>query len=148
MKKLLTILALLATQVGFAACDKTVIIKESDLPEKSRTFLKTHFSGVAITSIVKEIDDFKKDYTVHLQNGFEVDFRGSGEWDEVDGRTNAMPTSVLALLPAKVMPYINENFPDHQIVKINREHFGYDIEISGGIELEFTLAGDFFNYDD
>lgn len=148
MKKIMTVVMLLAVSTLCNACEEVEIVNASKLPKESKAFLKTHFDGVEVTSVVKEIDGLEKDYTVFLQNGFEVDFTRSGAWDEVDGRTQAVPASLLALLPAGIESYVNANFAEHLIVRVNREHYGYDIGLSGNIELEFTSSGQFFGYDD
>ena len=157
MKKLMTIAALFATTASFAACDREDVIPESKLPNESRAFLRTHFDGVEILSVVREIDGLEKDYSVYLKNGFEVNFRRSGAWDEVKGNTEAVPASVLGLLPGGIESYVAENYPGRPIVKVNRENWGYEIEVGpaadatghrGDIELDFTEGGQFFRYDD
>lgn len=159
MKKLMTIAALFATSVCFASCDREEIISETKLPGESRTFLKTHFEGVSIVSVVKEVDGFEKDYSVYLKNGFEVNFRRSGAWDEVEGHNEAVPASIVELLPARIASHVTENYPDRQIMMVNRENWGYEIELGRAIgtdgiatgnkiELDFTEAGEFFRYDD
>jgi hypothetical protein len=154
MKKLMVIAMLFTTSTLFAACDKEVIIPESKLPAKSRTFLATHFAGVAVVSSVKEVDGLEKDYSVYLKNGFEVDFRRSGEWDTVEGYSAPVPESIIGILPAGIKAYVTANYPDLPIVKVNREMWGYEIEVgpaspnSYDIELDFTMGGEFFRYDD
>ena len=159
MKKLMTIAALFATTTSFAACDREDVISESRLPSESKTFLRTHFDGVNVISVVREIDGLEKDYSVYLKNGFEVNFRGSGAWDEVEGHRESVPASVLGLLPAGIEAYVSENYPGRPIVKVSRERWGYEIEVGpatgadvvghrGDVELDFTQAGQFFRYDD
>ena len=160
MKKLMTIAALFVMPAAFASCDDEKLISESRLPSQSRTFLSTHFNGVPVTSVTRERDGLEKDYTVYLQNGFEVNFRGSGAWDEVEGiRGDLLPASIIGLLPAGIEAYTTANYPDRSIVKVNREQWGYEIELGRtvgpdgiaqgrSIELDFTPAGDFFRYDD
>jgi hypothetical protein len=160
MKELMTIAALFVMPAAFASCDDEKLITESRLPAESRTFLKTHFDGVAVTSVVKEVDGFEKDYTVYLQNGFEVNFRRSGAWDEVEGhRGDAIPASILGLLPEGIETYTTANYPDRPIVMVNREQWGYEVELGRAVgtdgvatgrsvELDFTQTGDFFRYDD
>jgi hypothetical protein len=157
MKKLITIAVLFAMPATFASCDVEKFISESRLPSESRAFLETHFYDVAVTGVVKDIDGFEKEYTVYLQNGFEVNFRRSGAWDEIEGhRGEAIPASIVGLLPASIEAYVTENYPDRPIVKVNKEEWGYEIELgradgtvqSRDIELDFTLSGEFFRYDD
>ena len=152
MKKLMTIAALFTSLVSFASCEKMEIITVADLPAKSQTFLKTHFDGVGVVSVVKEIDGLEKDYKVILENGFSLDFTRSGDWDEVDGRNTVLPDSVLALLPAGIESTVNQFYPDHFIVKVSRDRTGldkgYDVKLNGDIELEFNDSGVLVELDD
>jgi hypothetical protein len=148
MKKLLYLAAMMLSLTMFASCEKEEIITESELPGASREFLQTHFAGVAIASIVKETEGLDKDYSVYLSNGFQVDFTKSGAWDEVDGQINPLPQSVLDLLPVGISQYIGSNFPTNQIVSVNKEHFGYEIELDSRFELAFDASGNFLRIDD
>jgi hypothetical protein len=158
----MTIAALFTVTVTNAACDREDVIPEARLPKESKTFLKTHFDGVGVLSVVREIDGLEKDYSVYLKNGFEVNFRRSGAWDEVEGHTEAIPASVIGLLPAGIGSYVAENYPARPITGVNRERWGYEIELGRAaadttpdpagsrtsVELDFTEAGEFFRYDD
>jgi hypothetical protein len=154
MKKMMFIAMLFATSTTFAAPDREVIIPESKLPAQSRTFLKNHFAGVEVVSVLKEVDDLEKDYSVYLNNGLEVDFRRNGAWDQVEGYRHALPESILGLLPDGIAAYTTANFPGQPIVKVNRERWGYEIELAPkagshyDVELDFTNGGKFFRYDD
>jgi hypothetical protein len=147
MKKLLCLATLFVTLIMFASCEKKGVITESQLPASSREFLKMHFAGVDITRIIKESEVLDKDYTVYLQNGFKVDFTKSGAWDEVNGLINELPQSILDLLPASIMQYVGTAFSSQKIVKVNKERFGYEIELSGDIELEFDSNGNLLEID-
>ena len=144
MKK---ILFFAIAMVLFASCDKEEEIKEKDLPSTSREFLKTHFDGVGITRIVHDKELFDRSYTVWLANGFEIDFTKSGEWDEVDGHIHPVPQSILDLLPSGITQYVTENFPKNFIVKVSKESYGFEIELNGGLEIEFNSDGSFRKFD-
>ncbi len=154
MKKMMTIAALFASTTAFASCDREDVISEQRLPKESQTFLRTHFGDAEVASVVREIDGLEKDYSVYLKNGYEINFRRSGAWDEVDGNRSAVPASVLSLLPAGIESYVGENYPGRPIVCVNRERWGYEVEVGpaegarGDLELDFTEAGQFFRYDD
>jgi hypothetical protein len=148
MKKSMTFAALFAAITMLTACDKEDVISESSLPRESRTFLKTHFDGVRIASVVREVDGLEKEYSVWLENGFEINFTRSGDWDEIEGYRETMPASVVDLLPVGIDTWIAGNYPDRPIVKINRERWGYEIGLQGNVELDFTEAGEFLRYDD
>ncbi|MDR3093805.1 MAG: PepSY-like domain-containing protein [Bacteroidales bacterium] len=126
------------------ACGKEKVISANDLPKTSREFLKKHFPGAKVSIVTKEWDD----YDVRLNNGFEISFTRNGEWDEVDGNRNAVPQSVIDLLPKAVAIYASEHFPEAQIVSVNREPFGYDVDLSNGLDLEFDSKGNIREIDD
>ncbi|GHT86186.1 hypothetical protein FACS18947_5830 [Bacteroidia bacterium] len=124
------------------------MISESELPQSSKIFIQTHFPEVAVTSIVKETDGFDKDYTVYLANGFNIDFDRNGNWDDVDGHINAVPQSILDLLPAGIITYVTTNLSQYQMVEVNKERHGYEIGLNGAIDLNFNTDGSFRGYDD
>ena len=147
MKKMKFFVTLAVALAMFASCDKEKNITESELPASSRTFLNTHFSGVNIGHIKMDKELFDKSYTVYLQNGFEVDFVKSGDWDEVDGHITAVPQSILDLLPAGIVQHVSANFPNREIVKVNKERYGYEIGLFGDLDLEFNSNGGFIRVD-
>ena len=89
-----------------------------------------------------------RDYTVYLANGFDIDFTKFGNWDDVDGHVSPLPESILALLPETVSQYITNTFPNLSAVEVNREHYGYEIGLSGDMDLKFDSNGRFIGMDD
>ncbi|MDR1739825.1 MAG: PepSY-like domain-containing protein [Bacteroidales bacterium] len=148
MKKIFYTAALLFAASMFISCEDEKIIEESKLPALSKQFLKTHFNGTATTHIIKDIDGFNRSYTVYLENGFEIDFSRKGDWDEVEGHLKAVPQSILDLLPAGILQYVNQTYPDMEITKVNKESYGYDIGLNNDIEIEFNSSGKFIKFDD
>jgi hypothetical protein len=148
MKRTVFFATMIAFSAMFASCDKEEMIPETQLPASSREFIKTHFPDVAIIRIVKETDGFEKDYTVYLANGFDIDFEKNGNWDDVDGHINSLPQSILDLLPAGIVEYVSVNLKDYKIVEVNKERYGYEIGLTGDIDLKFNLLGSFIGYDD
>jgi hypothetical protein len=132
----------------FVACEKEKLIHENELPAISRIFVETHFSGVETTAIVREKEGLNVDYTVYLANGFDIDFTKSGDWDDVDGHTSPLPESILALLPEPLLSHVTTSFPNFLIVEVNREHYGYEIGLSGDMDLKFDANGRFIGMDD
>jgi hypothetical protein len=139
--------ATIVLSLMLVACDKESIITEGQLPSESQTFLKTHFSGITVSTIIKDKDGLSTTYEVYLANGFEIDFKKSGEWDDVDCKQSAVPASIIALLPAGIASYCSTNFPAVFIVEVNKEHYGYEIGLSNDIDLEFNQDGSFRKID-
>ncbi len=144
MKKILFTFSFLILSLAFIACDdddKTV--STSDLPATAQAFLQTHFPSQKVTRVEKDKDS----YDVYLANGFEIEFKLSGEWDNVDGKGQQIPADIIALLPNTIPSYIAQHYPNQYIVEINKEHFGYEIDLNNNIELEFDSNGTFLRID-
>jgi hypothetical protein len=144
MKKILSILFGLLIVMAFTACDDEQIVSASQLPQKSRDFLNTHFPDVVLEYVIKEWNE----YDVYLSNGFRTGFNRKGDWDEVDGIHQAIPQSIVDLIPASIPEYVSTRFSTAVIVEINKETFGYEIELSNGLELEFSSKGNIREIDD
>ncbi len=142
-------LALIAAMMIFVSCDDEKDISYSDLPKQSQTFLEAHFRNIKVSRVVKDRDDGRNTWEVKLANGWEVDFRKNGEWDYIDCHSSPVPESIFILLPetTKILNYCGENYPNAHIVEIDKESFGYDIELSNGTELKFNAQGDFSGVD-
>ena len=146
MKKLLFTFGLLIASLSFIACsddddDKKITFEE--IPTISQTFIQTHFAGQEVRLVERDNDS----YDVYLKNGFEVEFTLTGEWDDVDGKTQAVPQSVLDLIPAKILDYVAANYDGQSIYEVNKEPFGYEIELSSRVELEFDAEVEFLRID-
>ena len=51
-------------------------------------------------------------------------------------------------LPAAAKLFIRQYFPGSSVVKIDKERYGYDIEISNDLELKFDRKGRLLEMDD
>ncbi|MDR2472495.1 MAG: PepSY-like domain-containing protein [Tannerella sp.] len=138
----------LIAAVVFQSCENEEAITTNELPQMSREFLNTHFRGVEVSLIIRDKEAFSTDYTVHLANGFEVDFLKSGDWDDVDGHLKPIPESVLTLLPDGINTYLSGQFAEAKIVEVNKENYGYEIELSNGLDIRFSKDGAFRGIDD
>lgn len=144
MKKILFTLSLLVASLFFISCDDDdTVIGVEEMPTNAQTFLQTHFPSQE----VRRVEQDKDGYDVYLQNGFEIEFTLTGEWDDVDGHGQQIPASIIALIPESIPAYVNENYPNQFIVEINKEHFGFEIDLNNNIELEFDANGNFLRID-
>ncbi len=144
MKKLLFVFGLLAASFTFVACDDDdEKISVVDLPAKAREFLDTHFPGQETRLVEKDNDS----YDVSLKNGFDIDFDLAGEWDDVDGHTQAIPQSIIDLIPEAIPAYVAEHYAGSVITEVNKELYGYEIDLDNRIELKFDKNGTFLGID-
>ena len=85
------------------------------------------------------------DYKVLLTGGTEIEFDGKGNWEEIDGNKKAIPNTVL---PQKITSYVASNYKGQGVEKIEKESWGYQIELLSGLEIEFDNNGKFLRIDD
>ena len=143
-RKIVTVVTVLFA-VNFATA-KDVQIKFSELPQKAQTFVKTHFSESDIASVWKDTEMLLvEDYTVVFNNGTEIEFYPSGEWKEVKSRGTEIPAKII---PNGIAQYVSQNYSGHPIKKISKKRYGYEVELIGGTDLEFSQNGKFLRIDD
>lgn len=123
---------------------RDVYITPEELPVHSQTFLDTHFPGDGIRHVTKDRENFD----VRLSSGAEVDFTLTGDWDKIEGNGVPMPQSVLDLLPKAIIDYITTKAPNAAITEISVELYGYEIELSNGLDIRFRSSGELISIDD
>ena len=136
--------ALLCMMTSIACYADDKIIPVDQLPAEAKAFIQQQFPGKIIT--YAEVDrGFKKTYEARLNDGTKVSFDRKGVWDKVDCHLVAVPAD---LVPAPIQEYVNTSFPGALIVKIDKERYGYDIELSNDLELKFNPSGNLLRIDD
>ncbi len=118
-----------------------IMIPVEQLPQAAKTFVKKYFPQNTIIYAEREL----LSYEARLDDGTEIDFDRKGNWDKVDCQFNPVPS---AIIPAPILNYVQKTFPNAEIVKIDKERHGYDIELSNDIELKFNKKGAFMGMDD
>jgi len=141
---ILVTLSALLLSVSIASCNDS-IISDSKLPGAAKSFLAQYFPESAVSYVKKDTELTGTTYEVFLQDGTEIDFNSKGEWDNVDCKRTAVPS---VLVPAPIAEYVQTNFPGQIIVKIDKEFYGYEIELGSGLELKFDKNGNLIIVDD
>jgi hypothetical protein len=146
MKKLIVILlAVFSMGVIAAKADNDRLIAKENLPKKSQEFIDRYFGDTKITYIKEERDFMEKSYEVMLADGTKVEFTRNGEWKEVDCRHSSVPTPIV---PAQIMKYVKENYPDVKVMKIERDRIDYELRLSNRLELTFDTKFNIIDIDD
>ena len=145
MKKILLILACLISVNASVWADKEKSIKISELPQKAQEFIAEHFPDSKVALAKLESGILEKSYDVIFTNGIKVEFDGSGNWTEVKCKGSSVPQ---AIIPEKIVRYVNENFPGEKILEIEKEKKTYEIKLSGGLEIEFNSKMQVIDIDD
>jgi len=134
----LTLLCLLIANVALAD-DKPIPVNQ--LPAAAKTFVKKNFKAQKITYAEKDGNS----YECRLDNGTKVEFTLKGNWDKVEcAAGSSVPAN---LVPKAIQNYVKANYAGCVITKIDKERYGYEIELSNDVELKFNKQGKFIGVD-
>lgn len=135
---LMALMCLLVSTAAFA--DDTPIPVEK-LPAAAKEFVQTNFPEAKIIYAEKDWNS----YECRLNDGTKIEFNKKGSWKKVDRNLIAVPA---ALIPEPIQQYVTTNFPGCVVTKIDKERYGYDIELSNDIDLKFNYQGVLIGMDD
>ena len=110
----------------------TVAAAAQTLPEQAVRFIETAFPERSVLMVNSKVG-----YDVVLDDFTKLEFTANGRWIEMDAEDEGyIPDTAL---PEEMLKRIRKVFPDHKIKKIewSRRTGGYDVELSGDVELEF-----------
>lgn len=122
-----------------------IAVAPAQLPQQVQAFVSTNFPGQNILYAQKDLDWFTWKYDVFLADGTEINFDTSNEWDKINTQMRAVPTQ---LIPAPVAATLTANFPAVVVTKIDKESWGYEVELVNGLELKFNKQGAIKEMDD
>lgn len=120
-------------------------VPQHKLPAAAKAFIQKNFSGTSIVYVEEDVEFMKTKYEVRLNDGTKVEFDGNGVWDKVDCKFKAVPR---ATVPTSIAGYVKVNFPGATIVKIDKNRYGYEVELSNKADLRFNKKGQFTGFDD
>lgn len=127
------------------ACSDKPVAPEQ-LPAPVRTFIQQNFPGQTISFATKDLEITGWQYDVVLADGTQIDFDTDKMWDKIQCTMgNPVPT---ALIPAQIAAHLRTNFPDAMVLKIDKENYGYEVELANGLELKFNQQGALMEVDD
>jgi hypothetical protein len=135
MKTVKTIIAVIACLAAFMlngnAANNALPI--NSLPVNVIAFVQQNFPDKQITSIEKEMTD--NTIEVSLNDGTQIDFDDNGNWNAIYSQIDAVPSDVV---PSAIMKIIDDNFPGTSVVEIDKEDYGYEVELPCGVFLHFN----------
>lgn len=143
MKHLSLLIAAVCALLLAGCSDRPVA--PAELPQPIQAFVKQYFPNQNISFAKKDWEWTGYQYDVILADGSEISFDTDNQWDKVDTKLNAVPA---ALVPAPISNYVAATFPAGVITKIDKEYFGYEVELANSIELHFNEAGMVTDMDD
>ncbi len=138
MKKWMFIFASLFCMLIIQSCDKDKVISYSDLPANAKVFIDTYFPSTDVLYAEKKKEGGKTVYDATLSDGTELEFDSSGNWIEIDCNYRAIPSGIL---PANITSYLNENFANSVICKVDKSYGRYDVYTTFGTRIVFSAEG-------
>lgn len=131
--------------VGTAFAQQDRMVEFSQIPANAQKFVKTYFSQEAVASVWEDSELLsRKEYTVHLNDGTEIDFYANGDWEEIKSYSGTIPAKVI---PARITEYIKKTYPNEFIKSIKKERYGFEVELSSDLDLKFNKKGKFLRID-
>ena len=143
IRSLLLLVTAFFTIGTLSSCEKETILLQSDWPAEIISFVETHFPELAILQVATEKEGLKKKYEVKLEGRVSLEFNHKMEIIEIDGYSR-LPDSVI---PAKILDYVNQNYPENYIIEWELEGKNQQVELDNGLELEFSMSGEFLRID-
>ena len=139
VKFFLMALICLMTSVACNADDKMIPVEK--LPAAAKDFVKQEFPGKKIIYAEKDWNS----YECRLDDGTKIEFNKKGTWKKVDSHHVALPKDIV---PVAIQEYVTSHFPGCVVTKIDKERYGYDIELSNDLDLKFNYQGVLIGMDD
>ena len=134
MKKILALVVCLLTISTGVCADDDRPVRFDQLPAKAQAYVKKYFPQEKVALAKMEKDFFDKKYEVIFANSSKVEFFKDGTWKEVDCKYSTVPEAVI---PEAILRYVKATYPDHKVVKIEKEDRGYEAKLANGMKLEF-----------
>lgn len=128
----------------FSACDKeTILDLHHEVPAEIASYVSTHFPDHQILQLIKDVDGLKKTYDLILEGNVKLEFNRKKEIIEIDSDIK-LPDSVI---PEKIRIYVEENYPYNYVTDWELEGRNQQIGLDNGLDLIFSMNGDFIRID-
>ena len=145
MKKLVLTLSVFFAAIGVACADVDRPIEVDKLPDAAQKFLKQYFPNASVSLAKVDVELAYKEYDVLLTDGTRIDFNNSGEWIDVDCKYAAIPEGIV---PQQIVDYVAKNYPNVNILRIERDRHTYEVSLSNRLKLTFDKKFKIVDIDD
>lgn len=108
-----------------------------------QNYVNTHFPSNTIIKTEKDIDDGAVTYEVALSGNIELEFDADYNITSIDANKK-LPDSVI---PQAIRTYVNGKYPNNFITDWELDDNRQKVELNNGVELEFSMNGQFIQAD-
>ena len=114
------------------------------MPSQIQTYIKKHFPNNEVVQSEVDYEGLTKKYDIILSDNIKLEFDGKNNIKGIDAKSE-LPNSVI---PLAISKYVKSNYPNNFITEwdLNKRH--QSVELDNGIEIEFTLKGEYLRIDD
>ncbi len=119
--------------------------KFEQLPSNSQEFVKTYFKDYKVMYVFIDKEFADTEYKVRFEDGTEIEFNAKGEWKDISGNKNCIPTDFLI---KEITDYVSTNFNNMCITDVEREFNRIKVELNDELEIEFNSKGKLISFDD
>ena len=127
-----------------ALADNDRPVNFNQLPANAQTLIKKHFGNYKFVKAEVEREDGGLKYEVELSHDISIEFNKNGKWKEIDCEKTVVP---FQLIPQPVRRHVKKNYPNATIVKIERDHKKFEVELSNDVEITYDKNGKFLKVD-
>ena len=145
MKRIFAIIAGALAFTGIMNADNDRVITFDQLPEKAKTFITTNFADQKVSYAKEETDFFEVTYEVVFSQGTKIEFDSKGEWKEIDCKYTMLDEK---FVPDQIKAYVAKQWPDVKFVRIEKGRYGYEVDLTNGLELTFDKNFNLIEIDD
>lgn len=135
---------LLAMTFTMMSCQKETTLDASKTPTEINTYVSTHFPSNKIIKATEEKKGNTTKYEVKLDGNISLEFNQNKEIVEIESLTK-LPDSVI---PEKIRNYTTTNYQTNFIKEWELNTADQKIKLDSGVELVFSLEGEFLRIDD
>lgn len=143
MKKRMLFL-LLSLMCVATSCWAGKPIAYNEMSQEARTFIEQTFPDAKVVFVESYYGIFGSSYEVSFNNGDEVKVTTAGEWKEINCELMDIPESII---PSYIKTYLDENFPNVKIEKIEKNKKYIDVELVNNVEIKFNDKGAVIDFD-
>ncbi len=112
----------------------------TELSTECKTFVEDYFYLYEVFTVEKDVNSVIEYYEIKLIGGTEIDLNQSCQWTSVDGNNQPIPTG---FINTSIVEYVATNYPTTVIESIEKETYGFDVDLLNNTELRFDSEGNF-----
>ena len=139
-----TLFLLVTLMCAVTSCWAGKPIAYSEMTKEAKDFIEQTFPNMKVAFVESYYGIFGSSYEVNFNTGDEVKITSAGEWKEINCEFMTLPEN---LIPSYIKSYLDENFPNVKIEKIEKYKKYIEVELVNNVEIKFNYEGAIIDFD-